>query len=233
MPSIYAVLFVKTWDKSTINSTMDQYKCARKHKWWGRKKKSPTMLRRRHENDKHKTSCCCAYFLKKNNKINANGRLLGTNSNEDEIHMNMCRVLHFPLFFASARVCHTHSMRTKNKHNRKWLIVVCLFFSLFVLSLFSFAFLSSSSKKFNFPKIHFIIKFFCRSHSRSMHSSRVSLLCGQLKRWCALNVKDIKIGVNWDFVWKKASIETGWLQSIGLTSTSEKNKIEKLVLSSS
>lgn len=70
------------------------------------------------------------------------------------------RVLHFPLFVASTRVCHTHSLGTKNKHNRKWLIIVCLFFSLFVLSLFFLRFLWLFIKKkkvFNFSKIHLVV----------------------------------------------------------------------------
>lgn len=44
-----------------------------------------------------------------------------------------------------AQLYHTHSIRTKNKHNRKWLIIVCLLFTLFVLSLFFPSFFLSFS----------------------------------------------------------------------------------------
>lgn len=74
------------------------------------------------------------------------------------------RVLHIPLFVARARVCHTHSMHTKNEHNRKWLIIMCLFFTLFVHSHFFFllfAFFNASSKSLTLRKS--FLHQFCRN----------------------------------------------------------------------
>lgn len=103
-------------------------------------------LWRRHENDKHETSCYAHFLKKKISKINTKGRMLCIDSGmkkktpfDNKMMKNIWitrRVLHIPLFVARARVCHTHSMHTKNEHNRKWLIIMCLFFTLFVHSHF-------------------------------------------------------------------------------------------------
>lgn len=134
-------------------------------------------MRRRQENDKHKTSCRYAHFLKQNNnrkktsKINTKGRrMLGTQRVNIKmkniwIYSFICSYRARTYYISRYFYCHTHSMRahthTQNKHNRKWLIIVCLFFSLFALSLFfplehslspSCFILSSSSKSFTARK---------------------------------------------------------------------------------
>lgn len=114
-------------------------------------------MRRWEENDKHETSCRYAHFLKQNNNRKKLPKL--TRKEEEcsapresilrwktsEYTRSFVRIarahITYPVIcVARARYCHTHSMRahthTKNKHNRKWLIIVCLFFSLFALSLF-------------------------------------------------------------------------------------------------
>lgn len=139
-------------------------------------------MRRRQENDKHETSCRYAHFLKQNNNRKKLPKL--TRKEEEcsapresilrwktsEYTRSFVRIarahITYPVIcVARACYCHTHSMRahthTQNKHNRKWLIIVCLFFSLFALSLFfplehslspSCFILSSSSKSFTARK---------------------------------------------------------------------------------
>lgn len=122
-------------------------------------------MRRRHENDKHRTSCHYAHFLNRKTKQKKQQRmkkLPKLTRKEDEclaprVNIQMeniwinsrwsqtLYVLHIPLFVSrtplSALLPHTFNEcpkineEKKWKHNRKWLIIVCLFFSLFALSL--------------------------------------------------------------------------------------------------